>query len=98
NWQRYNADKSLLGYRFRHDIGKADLPMNWVLTGYEQAQIERSAREFRDLAGAARKTATKTGAEAVRQGPFRQMPAAARAAAEQKADLFGSLYRLHEKK
>src|SRR5205823_2309140 len=46
NFDRFYAGKPLLAYRFRKDIGKVDLPMNWVLTGYELAQIEANGKEF----------------------------------------------------
>lgn len=43
-----------LGFRFRKDIGKAALPMNWVLTSESLARIRLQSREFAELADAVR--------------------------------------------
>lgn len=104
NRARYRAKRPLLASRFRHDIGEADLPMNWVLTGYERAQIQRAVREAQLVGRGARESATKTGAEVVRQPDVRKQlqelrpgAPADRPAVKEMAELAGRLYKLSEK-
>jgi len=104
NRARKRAERPLLASRFRHDIGKDDLPMNWVLSGYERAWIQLAVREIQLAGRGARESATKTGEEAVERPQVRAElqklrpgAPAGRPVVKEMAELAGRLYKLSVK-
>jgi hypothetical protein len=100
NFARFNAEppKDPIAYRYRMDIGKVALPMNWVLTSQSLARLKTVSQDNLELFDAVgeewhrHKGETSVVKAVEERAPYKHLPPAAKARVRDKVDFGARMY------